>query len=117
MLEMNILERAAVRDPAHDHGSRRRAHNPVFVNLAALGFARAPHGAEAIFVNELLQIELRSNTIAHTCEFSGQPATFKPWQRRKQWVVMWRTTRTSAMQQRSPRHRSTSHRARTVIPR
>src|SRR5262249_44350892 len=79
MLEQDIVEGLALRYPAHDDRALSGADDPVFVNRSALGFAHAPHAAQAVLVNESLEVELRSRVVTHTADVSGalraEPAT------------------------------------------
>src|SRR5690349_5420480 len=67
VLESNMVEGSAAGYPAHDDRVRGGAHNPVLVNLAALGFPHISHAAQAVLVNEFLDIEFRSLVVTHYC--------------------------------------------------
>ena len=71
MLEENVVEGSALRDLAHDDGTRGGADNPVFVYRPAFGFTHSPYAAQAVLVNDFLEVELRSRVVTHTADVSG----------------------------------------------
>ena len=71
MLEQNIVEGLALRDFAHDDRARGSGDNPVFVCRPAFGLTLIPYAAQAVLVNDFLEINLRSRVVTHTAHVSG----------------------------------------------
>ena len=57
MLKLDIAAGTALGHATYDNSPRGGAHDPVIVDLAALGLSRISYGAQTILVDELLKIK------------------------------------------------------------